>query len=118
MQKTIAHSSTEAKYMAFSDCAKQCMWLINLIFKLGLPNVAPVQINGDNQGAIFNAQNPVTEDRMKHINICYHAIRSYIKKDQISIGFISGTDNPADLFMKNCEGNLRSPNSDNSDNSG
>jgi hypothetical protein len=69
MQKTIAHSSTEAKYMALSDCAKQCMWLINLISKLGLPNVAPIQINRDNQGAIFNAQNPVTEGRTKHIDI-------------------------------------------------
>jgi hypothetical protein len=100
-QKTIAHSFTETKYMALLDCSKQCLWLINLISELGLPSVAPIQIYGDNQDTIFNAQNPVTEGRTKHIDIRYHAIWQYVDDGLIDIGFIPGMDNPADLFTKN-----------------
>jgi hypothetical protein len=65
-QKTVAQSFTEAEYMALSHCSRQAMWLKTML--TGMPLKA-VPIYGDNQGAIFNASNPVQEKQIKHINI-------------------------------------------------
>src|SRR6202035_3453106 len=57
-QKTIALSSTEAEYMALSDCSRQAIWLQTLLSELGI-RIKTIPLYGDNQGSIFNANNPV-----------------------------------------------------------
>ena len=99
-QKTVAHSSTEAEYMALSDCSRQCVWVHQLLKELGY-YVKPIQISGDNQGSIFIAQNPVTEKRSKHVDIRYHYIREVIERGLVEVNYIPGEDNPADLLTKN-----------------
>jgi transposase InsO family protein len=51
-QKTIALSSTEAEYMALSDCSRQVVWMHTLLGELGY-HLKPIPICGDNQGSIF-----------------------------------------------------------------
>lgn len=46
-QKTIATSSTEAEYMAISDCCKQAIWLKQILSEINMP-IGPVPIAGDN----------------------------------------------------------------------
>ncbi|KAJ2934251.1 hypothetical protein H1R20_g2855, partial [Candolleomyces eurysporus] len=99
-QKSIATSSTEAEYMALSDCAKQVIWLRILLKELGIPMQVPVPIYVDNQGAIFNASNPVQEHRTKHIDVRYHLIRQYVENEDVSLFYIPTDDNPADIFTK------------------
>ena len=99
-QKTIALSSTEAKYMAMSDCSRQIVWIQSLFGEMGI-NMARIPICGDNQGSIFIANNPVTEKRSKHIDIRYHYIREVIEANKVECFFIPGEDNPADMFTKN-----------------
>ena len=99
-QKTGALTSTEAEYMALSDCSRQVVWIHTLLGELGY-QLAPVPICGDNPGAIFIALNPVTEKRSKHIDICFHYIREVIKKKLIELYFIDGENNPADMLTKN-----------------
>jgi hypothetical protein len=70
-QRTVALSSTEAEYMALSDCSRQVVWMHTLMGELGY-KLKPIPICGDNQGSIFIASNPVTEKRSKHIDIRYH----------------------------------------------
>jgi hypothetical protein len=60
-----------------------------------------VPIAGDNQGSIFISSNPVQERRSKYIDIHYHYIQEYVEEKKISIYFIDGSHNPADLFTKN-----------------
>ena len=60
-QKTVALSSTEAEYMALSDCSRQVVWMHTLMGELSY-HLKPVLICGDNQGSIFIASNPVTEN--------------------------------------------------------
>src|SRR6266436_185325 len=78
-QRTIALSSTEAEYMALSDCSRQVVWMHTLMGELGY-NLKPIPICGDNQGSIFIASNPVTEKQSKHIDIRYHYIREVIER--------------------------------------
>ena len=99
-QKTVALSSTEAEYMALSDCSRQVVWMHTLLGELGY-HLKPVPICGDNQGAIFIASNPVTEKRSKHIDIRYHYIREVVERKLTELYFIDGEANPADLLTKN-----------------
>jgi hypothetical protein len=99
-QKTVALSSTEAEYMALSDCSRQVVWMHTLMGELGY-HLKPVPICGDNQGSIFIASNPVTEKRSKHIDIRYHFIRQVLEHKLAELFFIDGEKNPADLLTKN-----------------
>jgi len=99
-QKTVALSSTEAEYMALSDCSRQVVWMHTLLGELGY-HLKPVPIYVDNQGSIFIASNPVTEKRSKHIDIRFHYIREVVERKLAEIYFIDGDKNPADLLTKN-----------------
>ena len=99
-QKTIVYSSTEAEYMALSDCARQVTWIRSLLGELSY-KLKAIPICGDNQGSIFMASNPVTEPRSKHIDIRYHGIRELVAKGKVELYFIDGTESPADLLTKN-----------------
>ena len=99
-QKTVALSSTEAEYMAISDCSRQVVWIHTLLGELGF-RLKAIPICGDNQGAIFIASNPVTEKRSKHIDIRFHYIREVIKRKLAELYFIDGENNPADMLTKN-----------------
>ena len=99
-QKTVALSSTEAEYMALSDCARENKWIRSILSEIHFPiNIAPIY--GDNMGSLFIANNPVTEKRSKHIDIKYHFIRKLIKNKEIELRFIPGSENPADILTKN-----------------
>jgi hypothetical protein len=99
-QKTIALSSTEAEYMALSDCSRQVVWMHTLLGELGY-HLKAIPICGDNQGSIFIASNPVTEKWSKHIDIRYHYIREVIARGFAKVYFIEGEENPADILTKN-----------------
>src|SRR5882757_1368220 len=100
LQKTVALSSTEAEYMALSDTCRQISWIQSLFGELGF-TLTRIPICGDNQGSIFIGSNPVQERRTKHIDIRYHYIRECIESDKVTVVFIPGSDNPADMFTKN-----------------
>jgi hypothetical protein len=99
-QKTVALSSTEAEYMAMSDLCCQISWTLTLLREIGF-DLLHIPIAADNQGSIFIAQNPVQEKRSKHIDIKYHYIWECIKEGKVSVFFIEGIENPADMFTKN-----------------
>ena len=99
-QKTIAYSSTEAEYMALSDCARQVTWIRSLLGEISY-KLNAIPICGDNQGSIFMASNPITEPHSKHIDIRYHGIRESIANGKVELFFINGAENPTDLLTKN-----------------
>jgi len=101
-QKTVALSSTKAEYMAISDCCLQAMWMTNLFREIGF-HVSPITICGNNQGSIFIGSNPVQEKRTKHINIHYHYICECIEDNKVSVVFVPGNNNLADMFTKNLD---------------
>ena len=85
------------KYMALSDCSRQAVWIKSLLSKLGI-NVLPIHVAGDNQGSLFIGSNPVTEKRSKHIDTQYHYIQQCLEEKKISLYFVEGSKNPADMF--------------------
>ena len=101
-QKTVALSSTEAEYMAISDCSQQVIWIKTLIKELRI-KIRSILIYGDNQGSIFIASNAVQESHTKHINICYHYIHKLVAAKEVELQFMSGEMNPTDMFTKSLQ---------------
>jgi hypothetical protein len=99
-QTTVAHSLTEAKYMALSDCSHQVSWICNISLELGM-RLGPTPIYADNQGSIFIGSNPVQEIRTKHIDVKSHYVRECIAVKKIVLYHIPTEDNTADIFTKN-----------------
>ena len=59
-QKTVVLSSTEAEYMALSNCSHQVVWMHTLLGELSY-HLSTIPICRDNQGSIFITSNLVTE---------------------------------------------------------
>jgi hypothetical protein len=99
-QKTIALSSTEAEYMSLSDTARQLVWMQSLYNELGF-KVHGIELNIDNQGAIFLAQNQMQEHRSKHIDIRYHYVRECVEDGRVKLVYIPTNEQAADILTKN-----------------
>jgi hypothetical protein len=102
-QSAVATSSTEAEYVACSEGCKSVIHIkmfINEIMDGRFEVEAPVPVLIDNQGAIFIADNDVNNRRTKHIDIRFHAIRDWIRKNLISVFYVDTDNNIADMFTK------------------
>ncbi|KAJ9555302.1 hypothetical protein OSB04_009916 [Centaurea solstitialis] len=81
-QTTVSQSTTEAEYIAASQCCSQTPILI------------------DNNSAISIVNNPVKHSKTKHIEIKYHLIRDCNEKKLIQVQKVHTDDQYADLFTK------------------
>ena len=99
-QSTVAHSSTDAEYMAMADASREAIARIQFLQELGI-SAAPIPILADSQTALEIANGTaVNHSNAKHIDIKFHAIRHYIHDDKVTVNHIPGSENPADLFTK------------------
>jgi len=96
-QKGVTLSTTEAEYVAFSEVVKEILFILYLLRHMKIE----VCVNVDNIGAIFLAENQNSSDCTKHVDICYHFIRQYIKEGTIMIEFVRSSENDSDIFTKN-----------------
>lgn len=99
-QTLVSMSTTMAEYMALSDCARDCAWYMILFKELGM-SILHIPLYGDSHRSIFNAQNPVTQKGIKHIEIRYHYIREQIELGNIKLYHVPTSENVADMFTKN-----------------
>ncbi|KAL0405474.1 UNVERIFIED_CONTAM: hypothetical protein Slati_3861300 [Sesamum latifolium] len=81
-QDTTADSTTEAKYIAASEAAKEAIWMKKYIQELGVvPSIVePVVIFCDNNGAIAQAKESRSHHRSKHILRRYHLLREMVSR--------------------------------------
>jgi Reverse transcriptase (RNA-dependent DNA polymerase) len=95
-QRSVATSTTEAEYISMSTCAKQAIWLAQLLRDIGYAKYLgasqwTTNLRGDNQSSLALIRNPHIHDRSKHIDIAYHHIRDLEKHRRINIEYV-GTD--------------------------
>eukprot|EP00253_Pinus_taeda_P007260 PITA_07260 len=90
-QKSVALSTTEAKYIVASMASCEAVWLRKLFIELFGFTLDTTVILCDNQSGIHLSKNPVFHDRSKHIDIKYHYIRDMVQRGAIRVQHI-GTD--------------------------
>lgn len=101
-QGCVALSSTEAEYVALSQCVMECCWLKNIISELGIVNdeSLTVQVFEDNRSAIFVANNTEQPKRLKHIDIRYHFVQEKVHSGCVKLDYICTEDQLADFLTK------------------
>ncbi len=99
-QPTIALSTTEAEYVATSQCTKEAIWFRKLMANVGLVQVGATTIMCDNQGCIALAKNLTHHSRTKHIDIQHHFIREKLESAEIGLKYCPTQDMVADVLTK------------------
>lgn len=99
-QKTISRSSTEAKYCALATTAAKLSWLCILFKELRIFLSHILVIWCDNASVITLSANHVFHSRTKHLEVDYHYICEKVLHKDLCVGFVSGKDNLASVFIK------------------
>lgn len=99
-QELVTLSTVEAKYVAATHAAKECIWLRRLIEPLFGPISISTTLHCDNQATIRLATDDNYHARTKHIDIRYHFIRQKIANHLINIKYCPTEDMTADILTK------------------
>jgi hypothetical protein len=101
LQSTVATSTTEAEYVAASTATKEGLWVRKLLGEI-YGRVSPLH----NQAAIvLISENTAGQSgRTKHIDVQFHFVRDRFQKGDISVDFVSTSDQHADIFTKQLAG--------------
>jgi hypothetical protein len=100
-QTTIALSSTESEYMATAATFQELIWCLTWLEEvLGTDTPIDTQVFGDNQSAIASVRTTAHHDRSKHIDVRYHFIKDWVKKDKIKLNWIPTDKQLADIMTK------------------
>ncbi|GJT49070.1 copia protein [Tanacetum coccineum] len=98
-QKSAVISSTEAEYIALSNCCDQVLWMISQLtdYDLGF-NKIPMYC--DNKSVIALSCNKVQHSRSKHIDIRFHFIKEQVENGVVQLYFVNTEYQLADIFTK------------------
>nr|GEW32326.1 putative ribonuclease H-like domain-containing protein [Tanacetum cinerariifolium] len=98
-QTIVANSTTEAEYVAASNCCGQVLRIQNKMLDYGY-NFMNTKIFIDNESTICIVKNPVFHSKTKHIEIRHHFIRDSYEKKLIQVIKIHIDHNVIDLLTK------------------
>jgi hypothetical protein len=99
-QQTVAASSCEAEYMVMSHCAKEALWLRNLLSCLGLPQNKATTLFCDIMGTITLTKDASFHARSKHIDVAHHFVREQVEMNQNIFKYLPTHLMPADALTK------------------
>ncbi|GJZ17387.1 hypothetical protein Tco_0553510 [Tanacetum coccineum] len=99
-QEVVALSSGEAEYIVVTSAACQAVWLRRLLNDLHKEQQGSTIILCDNKATIAMTKNPAFHNRTKHIDICYHFIRTLAAKGEIVLKYCGTKEQVADVLTK------------------
>ena len=99
-QTVFSLSSCEAEYTALTYAIQEGKFLRQLFSDMENRNVENFDLFVDNQGALKLANNPVHQQRSKHIDIKYHFIRNDVQNGIVRLIYVPTNSNIADMFTK------------------
>ena len=101
-QRTLALSTTEAKYLAGTEATKEAIWIQQFLLAIGAKKdeLYPAALYGDNQGANALAKNPEYHSCTKHIHGRQRFITEMVEQKIITVAYIPTCDMVADTLTK------------------
>jgi hypothetical protein len=106
MQGHVTLSVTEAELAAATQCAQDMLFVMRVIESVGLKVKKPMILEVDNKGAKDLTHNWSVGGRTRHVNVREWFLRDLKEEGIITVKWISGDENSADLFTKNLQGPL------------
>eukprot|EP00961_Rhodomonas_salina_P093577 1259041-Rhodomonas_salina.4 len=92
--------SSEAEFVAASQCGVEVVYLRALLKDLGLEQHGPTRVWEDNASCIMMSENPVNRERSRHINTRIYFLRDLVKDGVLKLVKVPGVDNVADALTK------------------
>lgn len=99
-QDIVTKSSTEAEYVALSECVSEVKLIRELLKDFGIMIKNPISIYEDNAGAISISKFGNLTKNSKYIETHYHFVNENYLKGFIDVIKIDSEENPADIFTK------------------
>ena len=98
----VALSTMEAEYVAGTEAAREAIWLKGLLDVIcqSRPVSWPIQLYGDNQGALVLARNPLAHHRTKHIDIRSRFITELVERRIVDVVYVHTSGMLADGFTR------------------
>jgi hypothetical protein len=105
LQSVVATSTTEAEFIAAAMATKEGLWVRKLLGEMN-GQVQPLDLSVDNQAAIvlISEHTAGQSGRTKHIDVQYQFVRDRYQRGELSIRFVSTTDQMADMMTKQLGG--------------
>ena len=100
MQRSITLSSAEAEYFGAMLCARDLIWVRELIIDLGINISGPSVIRSDSKSAVGMAIDPVAFKKTKHILRAAEFLRDLVARDVIRLEHVPGVIMLAELLTK------------------
>ena len=103
LQKEVVLSSTEAEYLALTECTREVAWMRNLLYELQPftgEKVNKIKIFVDNQSAIALVKDHTNSRRSRHVSLRNHYCREQYKLGKIEVEYINTTKQLADGLTK------------------
>ena len=100
LQKRKALSTAEAEYRAATHCAKEVLWLRNLLSEIGRTEREPTTMYEDNKACIKMIENPIISGKNKYVELDCHFVRDHCKLGNIRMKKIETKHQRADLLTK------------------
>lgn len=99
LQKIVVLSTMETEYVAATKVWKEMVWRKNLFGEVRFEQ-KDCTLFSDSQSTMHLAKNMIFHVRMKHIDIIYHIIRTFLEKRQMSLEKVHTSVNHANMPMK------------------
>jgi hypothetical protein len=101
-QPVVTLSTTEAEFVAASQCATQCVWLKRILEVMGWTSSVKegTKIWCDNSSTIKLSKNPVLHGRSKHIDVRFHFLRDLVRDGIIELEHCGTHEQVADVMTK------------------
>jgi hypothetical protein len=100
-QKSVATSTCEAEYVSASRASDDVLYLRRVMEGAGYEQLLPTPLYEDNRGCRMMSENPVSNDRSKHIDYRVHALRERVKDGVVRLIDCPTLDMLADVLTKN-----------------
>ena len=99
-QRSVSLSSTEAEFFAAMMAARDCVQIREVLIDLGLLTPGPSIVRSDNKSVIDLSLDAIAFKKTKHIMRAAEFLRDLCLRSVLTLRWISGENNPADIFTK------------------
>ena len=100
LMKLVAHSTTEAEFMALDEAGKDIAWLRQLHEDVNCRQDAATCLWSDNQAAIKLVENAEYHPRTRHIAVRFYYIRQQQDSGILKVDYTPTDCQPADMLTK------------------
>ena len=102
--KLVTKSSTESELVSVEESIPYILWILGLLYDLGLEAKKPVKLMQDNLSAIRFIQNGGSFNRSKHMVARYGFVKQHMELGDVAFEHCPGEVMPADMLTKPLDG--------------